>query len=271
MREPDTLHWREKTYEVIFGHGTPAGKAFDVVLIIAILASVAAVMLDSVADIRKAYGGMLEALEWFITALFTIEYVLRLISARGRRRYAFTFYGIIDLLAVLPTWLSLFIPGSKYLAVIRVVRVIRVFRILKLVTYLGEASLLTRALQASRRRITVFVVAVLCLVVIFGSLMYLIEGEENGFTSIPRSVYWAIVTLTTVGYGDIAPKTALGQIIASVMMIVGYGIIAVPTGIVTVEMTRELRRRSSDVSCPSCGQRGHDADARFCKSCGSAL
>lgn len=264
-------HWRMVLHEVIFEADTPLGKGFDVLLIVSILASVAAVMLDSIGAVRSQHGNLLYGIEWFFTLLFTIEYVLRLLCVGKPLKYASSFYGIIDLLAIIPTYLSLILPGSQYLLVIRILRILRIFRILKLVAYLGEARLLMRALRASSRKIAVFLFTVLTLVVIFGSLMYVIEGEARGFTSIPRSIYWAIVTLTTVGYGDISPQTSLGQTLASVVMILGYGIIAVPTGIVTVQMTQTIGAKVSTQACPECSAEGHDADARHCKFCGAAL
>ncbi|GIV60559.1 MAG: ion transporter [Rhodothermaceae bacterium] len=269
-QEPVLTGWRRRGHEIIFEAETPAGRAFDVGLIGAILASVIVVMLESVAVVRARHGAFLYALEWGFTILFTIEYVLRLWCVGRPWRYAMSFFGIIDLLAVLPTYLSVLLPGTQYLLVLRLLRILRVFRVLKLVQYLSEAHLLAKALQASRRKITVFLFAVLTLVVIFGSLMYLIEGPAHGFTSIPRSIYWAIVTLTTVGYGDIAPQTNLGQALAAMIMILGYGVIAVPTGIVTVELSRATHTVSTR-ACPACGADGHDADAVFCKYCGTRI
>lgn len=269
MAQQKTL--RQKLYEIIFEADTPAGKLFDVVLIASILFSVLAVMMDSVRTIRDVYGPYLNAIEWFFTILFTIEYVLRLFSIGRPARYAVSFFGVIDLLSIIPTYVSIFIPGSRYLLSIRIIRILRIFRVLKLVKYLTEAHVLTQALRASRRKITVFLFAVLTLVIIFGSLMYVIEGEKNGFTSIPRSIYWAIVTLTTVGYGDISPKTNVGQVIAAVIMIIGYGIIAVPTGIVTAELTHRSGSSMSTKVCPQCSAEGHDADAVHCKYCGGQL
>ena len=247
------------------------GKRFDILLIVSILLSVVIVMLDSVSAIELRYGNLFYWLEWFFTLLFTAEYILRLSSVGRPFKYATSFFGVVDLLAIIPTYISLFIPGAEYLLVIRLLRILRIFRILKLVTYLGEAQLLMKALKASGRKITVFLFTVLTLVVIFGSLMYLIEGSDNGFTSIPRSIYWAIVTMTTVGYGQVAPQTPLGQFMASIVMILGYGIIAVPTGIVTVEMSQTFRRQVSTQSCPECSAEGHDPDAQHCKHCGSQL
>jgi len=268
---PHDSEWRETLYQIIFGHDTPSGKRFDVVLIVAILASVLAVILDSVRDIHAQYGRLLYAIEWGFTALFTIEYLLRLSCARNAGRYAKSFFGIIDLLAILPTYVSIIIPGSQAFLVIRVLRVLRVFRVLKLVEYLGEADVLLAALRESRRKITVFILAVLALAVILGSLMYVVEGEGNGYTSIPRSIYWAIVTLTTVGYGDISPQTNLGQVVASVIMMLGYAIIAIPTGIVTIELSRVRGRAAESRRCADCGEGGHDPDANHCKWCGARL
>ncbi len=263
--------WQKKLHEVIFEADTPAGKRFDVALMVLILASVLVVMLDSVATIRGAHSELLYLLEWTFTIIFSVEYVLRLICVGRPLSYAKSFFGVIDLLAILPTYISLLIPASRYLIVIRLLRVLRVFRVFKFVQFVNEAQQLTTALKASRRKIFVFFFAVISLVTVFGSLMYVIEGEENGFTSIPISIYWGIVTLTTVGYGDIAPHTGLGKMLASVIMILGYSIIAVPTGIVSVELAREAAREVSTQSCPQCSLEGHDQDAAFCKYCGSEL
>lgn len=288
--------WRRRVHVVIFGSNTPGGRAFDIALILAIATSVLVVMLESVASIRERYGHGLFIIEWFFTILFSIEFVLRLACVRQPLRYATSFFGVVDLLAIAPTYLSLVVPGAHYLLAIRLLRILRVFRVLRLVHYLSEARTLTTALKLSRRKIEVFLFAVLTLVVVLGSLMYLIEGSENGFTSIPRSIYWAIVTLTTVGYGDISPQTNLGQALASVVMILGYAILAVPTGIVSAEMVRaqvgfwvpgaglpereaaasEASPPRSDVpgqssACPGCGAPGHDLDALYCKRCGAGL
>jgi voltage-gated potassium channel len=262
---------KEKLYIIIFQADTPAGKWFDVMLIVCILLSVIAVMLDSVNSVNRTHSTLLYSVEWFFTVLFTIEYILRLACVRTPMKYATSFFGIVDLLSVLPTYLSLVIPGSQYLIVIRVLRVLRIFRVLKLVQYISEANLLIKALRASIRKIIVFLFTVLTLVIIFGSLMYLIEGGENGFTSIPQSVYWAIVTLTTVGYGDISPQTGIGQALAALIMIIGYSIIAVPTGIITVEISRATQRKNTHDVCPSCGVGDHDNDAAYCKYCGKKL
>ncbi len=262
---------RAKLHEIIFEADTPGGKLFDILLILSIVISVILVMLDSVSSIRHSFGKQLFIGEWFFTILFTVEYLLRLYSVGRPLSYATSFFGLVDLLAILPSYLSIFFPGTHYLLVIRILRVLRIFRVLKLVQYLGEIHILSRALLASRRKITVFLFAVLSLVVVFGSLMYLIEKPEHGFTSIPRSIYWAIVTLTTVGYGDISPQTALGQAISAVIMIIGYGIIAVPTGIVTAELTKAYKKGVSTQACPECSAEGHDVDAKYCKFCGAGL
>lgn len=263
---------RARLNEIIFESNTTAGRLFDLVLIWLILLSVATVILESVRSVRQQYGDLLYALEWLFTGLFTLEYVLRLLSVRRPLRYATSFFGVVDLLAIIPTYLSIFVPGSQYLLVIRILRLLRVFRLLKLSEYITEADTLRRALRASQRKISVFLSAVMLLVIIIGALMYVIEGEEHGFTSIPVSVYWAIVTLTTVGYGDLSPKTPLGQILASIVMIIGYGIIAVPTGIVSVELAQAVRQQTvASQSCSACGAEGHDYDARFCKYCGADL
>jgi voltage-gated potassium channel len=268
---PPRAHWRKVLHEVIFEADTPLGKGFDVLLIVCILASVVAVMLDSIGAVQSDYGSLLYGIEWLFTIIFTVEYFLRLMCVGRPLKYAISFYGVVDLLAIIPTFVSLFLPGSQYLLVIRILRILRIFRILKLFHYLGEARLLMKALRASSRKMIVFIYTVMTLVVIFGSLMYVIEGGTNGFTSIPRSIYWAIVTLTTVGYGDISPQTVLGQTLASVVMILGYAIIAVPTGIVTVEMSRAFSRNVSTQACPECSAEGHDTDARHCKFCGAVL
>lgn len=271
VRKNSRAPWRTALHEVIFEADTRVGKAFDVLLILSILLSVAAVMLDSVSAIRLRFGTLLYAVEWFFTLLFTVEYLLRLLCVGRPGLYAKSFFGVVDLLAIVPTYLSILVPASRYLLVIRVLRILRVFRVLKLVQYLNETHLLVKALRASRRKIAVFLYTVLTLVVLFGSLMYLIEGEANGFTSIPRSIYWAIVTLTTVGYGDISPGTGPGQVVAAVIMIIGYAIIAVPTGIVTVELSKATKAAVSTQACPECGADGHDSDAEHCKFCGAKL
>ena len=264
--------WRARLHQIVFEADTPAGRFFDFAVISLILLSVVTVILESVRQVREQYGEPLHALEWLFTVLFTVEYLLRLISVRRPLRYASSFFGVVDLLAIIPTYLSIFVPGSHSLLVIRILRLLRIFRLLKLSEYLSEADTLRRALRASRRKISVFLAAVLLLVVIICALRYVIEGEENGFTNIPVSVYWAIVTMTTVGYGDLAPRTPVGQMVASIVMIIGYGIIAVPTGIVSVELAQAARPQTvSRQSCPECGAEGHDTDALCCKYCGAKL
>jgi voltage-gated potassium channel len=262
---------QRRLHEIIFEADTPAGRAFDIALLVMIILSIVAVMLETIAAIDTRYGPLLRAFEWTVTILFTVEYCLRLYCVGSPRHYARSFFGIVDLLAILPTYLSLIIPGAQSFLVIRVLRLLRVFRVLKLVQFVGEASVLAAAVRASARKIIVFLGTVLTVVVIVGAAMYLIEGEANGFTNIPVSIYWAIVTMTTVGYGDIAPQTALGKILASGIMILGYGIIAVPTGIVTVELANATRRKITTQSCENCASEGHDADATFCKYCGTKL
>ncbi|MBC2720191.1 MAG: ion transporter [Desulfobacteraceae bacterium] len=272
MKKDSSLgKYRETLHEIIFEADTPAGKLFDIILIVSIVLSVIVVMLDSVSTIRNSYGGFLILSEWFFTFLFTIEYFLRLSCVDRSFKYATSFFGIVDFLAIIPTYLSLFLPGSQFLIVIRILRVLRIFRVFKLVQYLVEIRLLNQAMRASLRKIVVFLFTVFTLVIIFGSMMYVIEGEQNGFTSIPRSIYWAIVTLTTVGYGDISPKTGFGQALAAVIMIIGYAIIAVPTGIVTTEIARATVGKISNKACRVCRVEGHDIDAKHCKYCGAKL
>lgn len=260
-------------HETIFESDTKAGRIFDIVLFSAIILSVVIVMLDSVASLNAKYGYYFYAIEWILTFLFTIEYILRIIAVDKPSKYIFSFYGIIDFLAIIPTYLSLFLAGSQYLLIIRILRLLRIFRVLKLVRYVGAAETLKVAINNSRGKIIVFIEVVLVLVVVIGSMMYIIEGPENGFTSIPKSIYWAIVTVTTVGYGDVAPNTVLGQIIASLLMITGYAIIAVPTGIITTEMGRvkETKVKLNTQVCRQCHHHLHDDDAEFCKKCGNSL
>ncbi len=265
---------RSKLYEVVFGTETPSGKFFDIVLLYAIVLSIVQVMLESVPSLNARFGHIFEVAEWSFTVLFTVEYALRLFIERRPSRYAFSFFGIIDLLALLPTYLTLFLTGGSYLVVIRAIRLLRVFRILKLSRYLGEAQLITGALVASRYKIMVFLGAVFTLAIIMGTLMYLIEGGENGFISIPRSIYWAIVTISTVGYGDIIPQTPLGQFLASFIMLMGYAIIAVPTGIVTAEITAASMKSNSPKGARQCSHCDHitmDEDASYCSNCGAQL
>jgi voltage-gated potassium channel len=262
--------WRGTIHEIIFEADTRLGKAFDVFLIISILISVVVIMLESVSGFAR-YFSTLMMIDWAFTILFTIEYILRLISVRRPMLYAKSFFGVVDLFAILPSYIGLLIPGTGYLQVVRILRVLRIFRVFKLVHYVREAQSLGRAMRASRRKIIIFLSAVITLVTIFGCIMYIIEGEAHGFTSIPRSIYWAVVTLTTVGYGDISPKTSLGQAVAAIIMILGYAIIAVPTGIVTAEMVRAEPKGVSTQACPNCSAEGHDEDAVFCKYCGERL
>lgn len=265
------LVWKDRVHQIIFEADTKSGKAFDIGLMVSILLSVAAVMLDSVADIRRDYGAFLYIVEWFFTLVFMIEYLLRLWCLRQPLSYALSFFGIVDFLSIIPSFLSLFLPGGQYLLVIRLLRILRVFRIFKLVRYVGEARLLVTALRASARKIFVFFFTVATMVTIFGSLMYLVEGETNGFLNIPISIYWAIVTLTTVGYGDITPHTDLGRAIASIIMIIGYSVIAVPTGIVTVALSNAQKLSANTQSCQNCGADEHADDALYCKYCGIKL
>lgn len=265
---------RAKIHEIIFEADTPAGKAFDVILLASILVSVVVAMLESVSGIQNEFGTALYYMEWVFTILFSIEYLFRLGCVQHPLKYAGSFFGIVDLLAVLPTYFSLVIAGTHSLLVIRVLRLLRIFRVFKLGRYLGEAQVLIEALKASRPKIAVFLLAVLSVVMIMGALMYLVEGPANGFTSIPRGVYWAIVTMTTVGYGDIAPQTFLGQALASIIMVLGYGIIAVPTGIFSATLIGVSKFKGGRVStqaCKSCSAEGHDTDAAFCKFCGARL
>jgi len=269
--DPPRAAWRERLFGVIFGVETPAGRAFDIVLLWSILISVGAVILESVAEIRARWGTELHVLEWIFTLLFTVEYGIRLLTVRAPQRYATSFFGVVDLLAILPTYLSLLIPGAHSLLVIRALRLLRVFRVLKLVRYSGESRQLVSALRASRAKITVFLGVVMSLALVLGTLVYWIEGPERGFTSIPRAMYWAIVTMTTVGYGDLAPQTVAGQAIAAAVMILGYAIIAVPTGIVSAELSFQRHEVLNPLICPECGSGSHRHDATHCYACGGRL
>ncbi|MDO7172772.1 ion transporter [Mariniflexile sp. AS56] len=277
MSATQKTNWKEKLHEIIYEADTPAGKLFDVVLMITIIASILLVMLESVKSIDAKYHNLLNISEWIITILFTIEYVARIITVRKPFHYIFSFYGIIDLLSTIPKYISLIFGGIHALAALRALRLLRIFRILKLARYLGASNNLVRALRASRAKISVFLFAVIIVAIILGTIMYLIEGEENGFTNIPKSVYWCIVTLTTVGFGDIAPQTPLGQFIAALVMILGYGIIAVPTGIVSAEYTAQNKPKEepekphvdlNTQSCPNCAAGRHKDNAEFCYNCG---
>ena len=262
---------RLQTYVVIFGTSTKAGKRFDLLLIYIILASVFLIALDSVQSIQQAVGTSFYIAELIFTFLFTIEYIVRIWCHPHPWRYVRSFYGIVDLISILPTYFGFFVTHANYLVVIRILRVLRIFRILRLMRYLSEANILMRSLWLSRRKIFIFFSLVMAITTIFGSLMYIIEGPENGFSSIPKSIYWAIVTITTVGYGDISPQTVLGQTIASLAMILGYSIIAVPTGIITAELASEMQRDKSERKCHRCSRSGHDNDAIHCKFCGADL
>lgn len=261
----------QRIHLVIEGTDTRLGRLFDIVLLIAILASVAVVMLDSVLYMRLQYGTIFFYAEWFFTLLFTIEYALRLYSAPNRLRYVFSFFGIVDLLSVLPSYLSLMFVGVQYLLVIRILRILRIFRVLGLKAYMQQAGFLASALKTSQQKIIVFFLSLVLLVTIFGAIIYVVEGAENGFTSIPLSIYWAVVTVTTTGYGDMSPKTPIGQAIASMVMIAGYAIIAVPTGIFTAELSRNMRPQLNPIACPKCGKFGHAVNADFCDRCGHEL
>lgn len=263
---------RARLHQIIFEADTTAGRAFDVALIGLIVLSIVVVSVETIPSLSPGLQRSLVVVEWAFTALFTIEYALRLLAVGRPLAYATSFFGVVDLLALLPTWISIFVPGAQALLVVRVFRLLRIFRILKLARFLSEAQVLSRAMRASSRKIVVFLMSVATIVVIVGSLMFVVEGPQNGFTSIPVSMYWAVVTLTTVGYGDIAPRTALGQTLASLVMILGYGIIAVPTGIVTSELALgSFQHGVSTQSCPACGLGGHDVDARYCRACGARL
>ena len=273
MKSQNKHTWKSKLHEIIYEADTPAGKLFDIVLLIAILASIILVMLESVKSFDDKYHDLLNISEWIITILFTLEYILRIVTVKKPIKYITSFYGIIDLLSTIPKYLSLIFVGTHALVALRALRLLRVFRILKLARYLGASNNLIVALKASKAKISVFLFAVIILSIILGTIMYMIEGEENGFTNIPKSVYWCIVTLTTVGYGDIAPQTPLGQFIASLVMVLGYGIIAVPTGIVTAEMTKNKDHKvdTNTQSCPNCSVDQHKDNAEYCYDCGHKL
>ena len=272
MQKQKNELWRSRLHEIIYESNTVAGKAFDVSLLILIVASILVVMLDSVEKWHRLYGDLFQTLEWIFTFIFTIEYALRLISIKKPLTYVVSFLGIIDLLAIIPSYLSIFFIGAQSLLVFRALRLLRVFRIFKLTHFLSEMQFLGVAIKGSLRKISIFMLIVLMLVIILGSIMYLVENGQNGFTSIPDSIYWAIVTITTVGYGDISPVTSLGKFVASIIMLMGYGIIAVPTGIVTTEMALAVRKKEQkNEVCPKCGKEGHDRDAKYCKKCGELL
>jgi len=271
--DPASSSLRERLWRIIFLADTKAGRAFDVLLLVLISASVLVVMMESVEPLRRVHQQVFFNLEWIFTLLFTVEYIVRVLVVRSKRRYVLSFFGIVDLLSVLPTYLAIFLVGSQYLMVIRILRLLRMFRILKMARHFGQANVLLNALRSSSPKIAVFLFAILTLVSIEGTLMYLIEGAHNpGFSSIPQSVYWGIVTITTVGYGDVAPLTVAGKVLASFIMLTGFSIIAVPTGIVTAELGRELRQVGMDRRrCVECGWTGHDPAANYCKHCGHQL
>lgn len=262
---------RARLHEVIFEADTPAGRLFDAVLLVLIVSSVAVVMLESVPSVRDDAGWLLIRLEWLFTLLFTIEYLLRLYSVRAPWKYATSFFGMVDLVAILPTYVSLLLPGAQALLVVRIFRLLRIFRVLKLAEYLNESRALWVAVKASGRKILVFLFAILTIVVVMGAAMYVVEGPARGFTSIPTSMYWAVVTVTTVGYGDLAPVTPLGKALAVLLMLMGYGIIAVPTGIVSAEVVQVVRGKISTQACQHCGAEGHQYDAVHCRKCGEKL
>ncbi|MDN3689561.1 ion transporter [Cyclobacterium jeungdonense] len=267
---------KKRLAHIIYESDDRASKNFDLVLLILIFMSVTVVILDSVEEIHRDYGRFLYGLEWFFTLVFTVEYFLRIWLSNDKPGYIFGFYGLVDFLAILPSYLSLFLFQTQYLTVIRALRFLRILRILKLPHYIREASALKSALKNSQTKIQIFVGSVLTIVLIMGSVMYIIEGPESGFTSIPRSMYWAIVTLTTVGYGDIAPSTSLGQFVAALIMLLGYAIIAIPTGIVSSEMTaarfdKKNARQKDLYFCPNCGLHVHNSDAEYCRKCGTKL
>ena len=264
--------FRLRMYEIIFESDTIAGRIFDVSILALILASITVILLESVEWFHARFSAYLIAIEWFFTIVFTIEYAARLWTVTSPRRYALSFFGIVDLISILPSYLALVIPGAQSLMVIRSIRLLRVFRILKLSRFIGEGQFLVMALKSSRHKIIIFLFTVLTTVIIMGTIMYMVEGPANGFTSIPRSIYWSIVTMTTVGYGDLAPRTDLGQLLASMLMIMGYGVIAVPTGIVSSEMiSMKNKHEISNQRCPHCLREGHDNDAIYCKYCSGKL
>lgn len=274
MKPIERNSWRYRLHEIIYEADTPMGKLFDIVLLILILLSVVIVMLESVQELGIKYYDLFHIIEWVITIFFTIEYIARVVTVNKPRKYIFSFYGIIDFLSTIPLYLSLILVGSNYLLTVRALRLLRVFRILKIARYVGEGNKLRRALIESRAKIFIFVFAVLIVAVIAGTLMYLIEGEESGFRNIPVSVYWCIVTLTTVGFGDIAPVTPAGQFLATIIMVLGYGVIAVPTGIVSAQYVRSTSDNFVHVntqSCQNCGEERHRDDSEFCYKCGAKL
>jgi len=272
MQKINQRLWRMKLHEIIYEANTVAGKTFDICLLVLIHGSILVVMLDSIDSYHRKYGNIFSLLEWIFTAVFTLEYILRLLSIRRPLSYVFSFLGIIDLLAIIPSYLSIVATGAQSLLVLRALRLLRIFRIFKLTHFLTEMEFLKTSIISSLKKISIFMLVVLTIVIILGSVMYLVENGENGFSSIPDSIYWGIVTITTVGYGDISPVTTLGKFIASIMMFIGYGIMAVPTGIITTDIALAARKKKhGHENCPNCGKEGHDSDAKFCKFCGSTL
>lgn len=265
------LSTRQRLYQVIFGTDTKAGQYFDIALIITILCSELILIISSIKSYEVQYSRLLFMLEWGFTLLFTVEYIVRLYCSPRPMAYARSFYGIIDLIAVLPSYISFLFPGTQYLLIVRMLRVMRIFRILKLARFLKDSNILLRSLLMAQGKILVFFSTVAILVTVLGSLLFVIEGPNNGFTSIPASIYWAIVTITTVGYGDIVPQTDLGKALAAFTMLLGYSILAVPTGIITAELSREMKTQRELVRCPNCSASGHETDASYCRKCGAAL
>lgn len=268
-QDSDTI--RERLRTIIFGTATPAGRTFDIILLVLIIASVANLMLQSVATIHARVGHLLAMLEWFFTLAFTLEYIARIYSARMRWAYIRSFYGLIDLVSILPLYLALLLPTAHYFVALRALRIMRIFRVLKLVRYANDANVLTRSLRHAQRKMQIFLGMLALIVTILGSMMYVIEGPSHGFTSIPRAIYWAIVTITTVGYGDISPSTPLGQTVAAVAILIGYALLAVTTGIITAELTNEIAHERQTRQCPHCEKSGHEIDADYCKFCGGDL
>ena len=266
-----SMHWRERLYIIIFFTNTPAGRRFDTWLLVVIFASLVVVMFDSIAFYSERYGLLLDGLEWLFTGIFLAEYLLRIYCHPEPRKYVFSFYGAIDLLSVVPAFIALLLPDAEYLLMVRAIRMLRVFRVLKLTQYLSQANFLLVALRGSKQKIIVFLLSVTTMVLVYGTLMYVIEGPANGFTSIPMSIYWAVVTITTVGFGDIVPLTPLGKAVATLVMITGYSIIAVPTGIFTAELATAMRADSLQHRCPTCEKLTHEPNAAFCSRCGSQL
>ena len=262
---------QKKFYDVIFGTSPGHGRNFDIALILLILASVTVVLLDSIPEYHRKYGELFLQIEWVFTAIFTVEYAVRIWCSPNRKRYMLSGFGIVDLLAILPSYLAVVLPGANSLLVIRLLRILRIFRVLRLLQFLTEANVLARSLKKSQRKIFIFFSLMLVLMTIFGCLMYVIEGPVNGFRTIPESIYWAIVTITTVGYGDVVPHTALGRSIAAMGMLIGYAIIAVPTGIITAELAQEIGKEKARINCAHCERAGHDLDAHYCKHCGAQL